>query len=271
VPLARVAVCRLAARYRRVEVNGIRWTCDVPFQSWTKHFRGVAQLETTEQLEAGALPDGYNIPVDLDVSCTGMSVPYDYATAHLEQSWATRHYEQHISVEGELRYGDQSVAISGTGLRDHSWGPRDYTKLGYSTWIQGQFPTSGRSFMVVRVTGVPPSPELTYGLTSDRDGQYQAIPSELRIARVFQDADEDYEFSLITADGTVSTIKGQILRSTRCSFHGAAQMVLGIDRRPTANHHYVDAFTRFEWDGEVGYGVTEYTVDLYPGNTPPPV
>jgi hypothetical protein len=96
-------------------------------------------------------------------------------------------------------------------------------------------------------------------------------PRELSIARESQDADEDYEFQFATQDGTVSTIKGEILRSTRCSFHRAAQMVLAIDRRPITNHHYVDAFTRFEWDGRVGYGVTEYTVDLYPGGKPPGV
>lgn|GEM_PF-6342705 len=265
LPDGRWLVSRSTAPQRDVngvEINGIRWTCDVPFERWTKRFQGGAHLVTLGELEAGALPDGEHVAVELAVTATGMSATYDWGTPRLDQSWAIGHYEQHIEVTGTLRYGDQILEIDGTGLRDHSWGPRDYTKLGSSTWIQGQFPESGRCFMVARVTGVPPKPELVHALTVDRNGRQEATVSELQIARRFEDADDGYEFELVGEDGTKSTVRAAILRSTRCSFHGAAQLVLGIDRRAPAHHHYVDAFTRFEWGGEVGYGVTEYTVDL---------
>jgi hypothetical protein len=245
-----------------VEINGIQWRCDVPFQSWTKRFNGAAYLVTTEELEAGPLPDGSKVAVQLELECRGMSGTYDWGTDHLEQSWATGHYEQHCTFTGQLRFDGETVPFNGTGLRDHSWGPRDYTKLGSSTWISAQFPQSGRHFMVARVTGVPPAPELVFGVAGDRDRHGEVTPSDLLIARRFQDADRSYELQLTAPDSTVSTIQAEILRSTRCSFHGQAQMILGIDNRPIANHHYVDGFTRFDWDGEIGYGVTEYTVDL---------
>jgi hypothetical protein len=252
-----------------VAVNGVEWICDVPFHRWTKRFRGAAQLVSAQQLAAGAIRDGHHVMVELELACEGMSVTYDFGAAELDQEWATGHYEQHLAISGSLRYGSEVLELHGTGLRDHSWGPRDYSKIGYTTWLHGQFPESGRSFMAVRVTGVPPAPEFTYAIVCDRDGVEEATPAGLPIARAVEETEADFTFELTTADGTVTTMKAEILRATRCSFQGPAQLVLGTDRGPLTNHDYVDAFTRFEWDGEVGYGVVERTVDRYPGAEPP--
>ncbi len=37
--------------------------------------------------------------------------------------------------------------------------------------------------------------------------------------------------------------------------------MIGNHAGPAIDHDDVDAFTRFTWDGEVGYGLTERTVD----------
>jgi hypothetical protein len=252
-----------------VAVNAVEWICKVPFQSWIMRFRGAAQIVTTEQLAAGPVPDGYHIPVDLALTCEGISVAYDFGAAEMDQSWGTGHYEQNMRLTGSLRYGDETVEIDGTGLRDHSWGPRDYSQIGSTTWIHGQFPDSGRSFMAVRVSGLPPKPELNYAITCDRDGVAAATTDPLPVVTTVAGTETDLAFELTTADGTVTQITAEILRATRCSFQGPAQLILGTDPGPLTNHDYVDAFVRLRWDGERGYGVLERTVDRYPGAESP--
>lgn len=254
-----------------VAVNGVEWACDVPFQSWTMRFRGAARLITTDELRSGAIADGYHVPVDIELVADAISAAYDYGAAKVDQAWGHGHYEQNMHFVGSLRYGNEVVPIEGTGLRDHSWGPRDYHQIGVTTWVHGQFRDSGRCFMAVRVTGLPPKPELNRAITCDREGVYEATTSPLPTIDRVEDAETDLEFELVTADGTPTRIKCQVLRATRCSFQGAAQLVLGTDRGPRTNHDYVDAFARFDWDGEIGYGVLERTVDRYPGSVAPPI
>ena len=251
-----------------VAVNGMRWVCDVPFQRWTKRFCGGAQLVTDAELADGALRDGDHVPVEFDLSCEAMSPAFDFGEAMADQAWATGHYEQHVRIAGTLRFGGETLEISGTGLRDHSWGPRDYRRIGYTTWLNAQFPESGRALMAVRATGVPPAPSLAFATVYD-DGQLlAATAADLPMAHSVEDAEAGFSFAL-TVNGSETLVKCETLRATRASFLGPASLVLGTDQRPTCNHDYIDTFARFTWDGEVGYGIVDRTVDRYPGSEPP--
>jgi hypothetical protein len=57
----------------------------------------------------------------------------------LEETMALGHYEQFILLEGALQVGDQRYPIGGGGLRDHSWGPRDWAGPLYYRWITASF------------------------------------------------------------------------------------------------------------------------------------
>jgi hypothetical protein len=57
----------------------------------------------------------------------------------LEETMALGHYEQFILLDGVLRVGDQEYPVSGGGLRDHSWGPRDWAGPLYYRWISASF------------------------------------------------------------------------------------------------------------------------------------
>ncbi|GAA4471184.1 DUF7064 domain-containing protein [Phytohabitans houttuyneae] len=57
----------------------------------------------------------------------------------LEDSLAIGHYEQFIHVDGELAAGDLSLRLRGGGLRDHSWGPRDWAGPVLYRWITAAF------------------------------------------------------------------------------------------------------------------------------------
>ena len=57
----------------------------------------------------------------------------------LEESMALGHYEQFILNAGTLRLGGNEYPIAGGGLRDHSWGPRDWSGPLYYRWISASF------------------------------------------------------------------------------------------------------------------------------------
>lgn len=243
-------------------VCGISFRCDEPFVKWTKRFHGGGRLVSGAEMRAGPLTDGETVPVEMELVFTAMSPPFDLGTGTLDQPWAVGHYEQHHHVTGWIAFAGERYDISGTGLRDHSWGARHYDEIGLTTWLHGQFPESGRSMMAVLVTGKPPRPPFTYACVSDANSVTAAVPSPLPTARTLSQSEEGYEFELTLADGSKSTIKATIVNPLRAALVGASEIALGTHAAPGANHHYIDAFTRFEWDGEVGYGITERTVDL---------
>jgi hypothetical protein len=190
-----------------------------------------------------------------------MSPPFDFGTDHLDQDWAVGHYEQHGRLTGELRVAGERYEIAGTGLRDHSWGPRDYRRIGTTTWLHAQFPDGGRSLMAVLVTGVPPRPPFSVATIGNADTIRHVSAEGLPLADDLAAAEADYAFTLNGED-----VRATVVNPLRAALVGAAEIALGTHAAPGANHHYIDAFTRFEWGGEVGYGLTERSVDLQGGN-----
>jgi hypothetical protein len=150
------------------------------------------------------------------------------------------------------------VSLVGTGLRDHSWGPRDYAQIGSTAWIHGQFPDSGRTFMAVAVTGRPPRPQFTHAVAGDAGHSARATVGALPLL-VGADGDPSAPYEL-ALNGTA--IRAEVLRTVRMAFVGPTEIALGRHRGERVNHDYLIAFTRFEWNGEIGYGVTDRTVEL---------
>lgn len=58
----------------------------------------------------------------------------------LEATMAVGHYEQFILVEGEVVLDGRRLAVRGGGLRDHSWGPRDWAGPLFYRWVTAAFP-----------------------------------------------------------------------------------------------------------------------------------
>lgn len=245
-------------------IGGITYRCDKPFVQWTKRFHGGVRLLDGEEFRTGPLKDNIHFPAEFEFTCLSMSPPFDYGemtAEHAEACAWSSHYEQHYEMSGYLNFQGKRYELAGTGMRDHSWGSRDYHLVGCSTWYHGQFPGSGRSFMTVLVTGLAPKPAFSFSSVTNRHSVSVAKAIGVEVAKNRTDCDADYEFQLITEKGT-STIKAQILNSPRASLMGTSEIGLGTFSRHEANHHYVNAFTRFEWDGEIGYGLSDRSFDI---------
>lgn len=76
------------------------------------------------------------VEVDLEVTGHGASFGTngDDPASYVEETMALGHYEQFIRVEGTLAVDGRRIPLSGTGLRDHSWGPRDWAGPHWYRW-----------------------------------------------------------------------------------------------------------------------------------------
>ena len=233
--------------------------CEQPYRRWTMTFDGDARLLTRAELHEQPVADGEHTPVRLQLDIEALGPAYDFGEQHLDQSWGHGHYEQPLSYKGTIQVGDEEqITLAGTGLRDHSWGPRDYAQIGSTAWIHGQFPTSGRTFMAVAVTGRPPRPQFTYAVAGDAERCERATVGALPLIGDEGDVHAPYELEL---NGTL--IRAEVLDTVRMAFVGPTEIALGRHRGERVNHDYLIAFTRFQWEGEIGYGVTDRTVELH--------
>jgi hypothetical protein len=235
--------------------------CQEPYRRCAISYRGAARLITGAELREAPVADGEHVPVELELECHALGPAYDFGEEKLDQSWGTGHYEQPFRCRGQLEYGGERIELDGTGLRDHSWGPRDYAQIGSTAWIHGQFPESGRTFMAVMVTGKPPRPPFRYAVVGDAQRVEPSTVSGLPILTRRDDAATGYELDL-EAGGAPQRVTAEIVGSLDMAFIGPAEIALGRHRGPGVNHDYVISFTRFEWGGEVGYGVTDRTIEL---------
>ena len=109
--------------------RGLSPGCVVPFRNWEIGYRGPAQdiADAAILLERRkARPPGWYAPATLD-----MTVDFNaLSDPHYAANGARGHFEQTGSVRGNITLtgaGDrESFTVSGFGVRDKSWGPRDW-------------------------------------------------------------------------------------------------------------------------------------------------
>lgn len=261
---------------RGVSVCGVSFECEEPYAKWVTRFRGGARLVSGGELRAGPLTDGLHIPVDLELVCTAFGPPYDFGAPKLETDWGHGHYEQAMSISGHLSFGGKTVQLRGEGHRDHSWGARDYRTVGgRTTWMHGHFP-SGRWFGFLNVPGLPSGKPFAHAVTGDAQQANVVQVTGYTLATTPDQALEDFELKVSGADG-ISTIRAQVLSNWGWHFTsdlpggviaqslerpGATELCLGRHAPPVASHSVFETYVRYDWDGEIGYGLTERTVFL---------
>lgn len=104
------------------------WTCTEPLKTWriTTEGRGVLLADPADAFH-GEKGEPVDIAIDLEWRGTAEVFPYS----------ATTRYEQAAWITGEMRIGDETIAVDCPGERDHSWGVRDW-------WLFPWIWTSGR-------------------------------------------------------------------------------------------------------------------------------
>ncbi|MEM8768211.1 MAG: hypothetical protein AAGE43_12245 [Pseudomonadota bacterium] len=108
-----------------LNVGHLSINCQAPFKNWKVAYTGPAQ----DIVDAAILltpskerPEGWFEPAELamnvDFRCT--------SDPHYAAQGEHGHFEQSGHVTGEIRLGDEVFKVDGYGVRDKSWGPRDW-------------------------------------------------------------------------------------------------------------------------------------------------
>ena len=105
--------------------GGLTLNCIKPHQRWQICYSGPAQdiPDAAILLERSkSRPDGWFTPANLE-----MDLSFDCLTEpHFAASGERGHFEQSGHVTGHVELGGERWQVDGYGVRDKSWGPRDW-------------------------------------------------------------------------------------------------------------------------------------------------
>jgi hypothetical protein len=236
--------------------------CRSPFKHWRIAYDGPAEdiHDAAILLERKKLrPDNWFTPANL-------SMAVDFHTLsepHYAQAGERGHFEQTGRVTGTIRLGTETFNVAGFGVRDKSWGPRD--------WGAGVAPVAAPA------TGgkaVGPAPfvnwfsmnfgaDLALGGAAVRgadgtmrgsgwfhaDGKHEDLSDVLIESRYRADSiwHTDVHLTGRTASGRVLDVSGKVLTvcPTKIPMRGGATFVN-------------EGLAEFTLDGRTGYGIAEH-------------
>jgi hypothetical protein len=240
--------------------------CIQPWNRWRMKMDGAGVLVTADQLEQGLLADGVFVPADWELEWTGAAPTWDVGAEMAQQTWGRVHYSQVCRVVGEISCDGSTYAFSGSGLRDHTRGRRDFRTIDRHVWLYGYFPGSRRTFQVLDNATRADAGGHRLAVAAICAGPGQALESvELVDSPMLPDLaaapDGPFRFSL-RGDGRSADIAAVALARTMPYGLGGINENLVGKEPDIATHYYYESFTTFEWDGEVGYGLTERSVPV---------
>jgi len=175
-----------------------------------------------------------------------------------ETSFAKAHYEQHGTVKGQIVVGDEAITIDGLGLRDKSWGPRHWQALYWYRWLPMVF--SPDFAMMLSVIGRDAEGTGIRAGGMVLEGDEYKILEDCRIESTW---DENlYQTGMTCWAKTTDreyNITGDVL-----------SMIPLRSRRKTPDGEQLltritEAMTRYECDGQVGIGMSEYLDQIIDG------
>jgi hypothetical protein len=103
--------------------------CLEPFQRWQVQYDGPAQDIANAEilLERSKLrPDGWFTPAQLKMDINFECITKPHYAANSAANGERGHFEQSGRVTGSVSLDEQTWEVSGYGVRDKSWGPRDW-------------------------------------------------------------------------------------------------------------------------------------------------
>lgn len=249
-----------------LSVGDLTLACKSPFEHWTIAYNGPAQdiNDATILLERSKLrPEGWFKPANLNMKLDFKALFPPHYAADGDHG----HFEQTGEVSGNIKIDDEVFSVRGLGVRDKSWGPRDWG-AGTNTREKDK----GESTDTNSQQGPAPfvnwfsmnfGPDLAMGGSCFRqpDGQVRGsgwiqtegktedlvdvtITSEYQPSSILHTA---IILTAKTASGKPVQVNGKILTvcPTKIPMPGGATFVN-------------EGLAEFEYDGKTGYGISEH-------------
>lgn len=237
--------------------NGtLTFRCDAPLSRWTVRAEAMARPTTRASLAAGLLSDGPVVPLSFEYRFDALTPMWDLGAADMSgQSWALTHYEQAGRVAGRLRFGDTAYDLAGTGMRDHSHGPRNFAHFRRGSWTHAEFP-SGRVFAALRMWSNDDEVALNRAFISNGGSLREATPIDVP---TLEGPAGDSERVVVRLDdrGTVAEIEVEVLHAKTMTLAEPNEILYGVDVTDPRIKIINEAVVRCRWDGEEGWGLCE--------------
>ncbi|MET0658330.1 MAG: hypothetical protein ABW110_09280 [Steroidobacteraceae bacterium] len=247
----------------------LRVRCEQPFRRFVAEFDGMVQRTTRQAITAEVVKDTVSEWVKLRVVFDAAAPIHGKQAEKKNRADGSFHTEQIGRITGEMTVAGNKIALSGTGVRDHSSGVREYGKVISHQWIHGLFP-SGLAFSVLmyRTTTNPEARAVNIFRGDGSPLEYVELvehsdyPDLDTAPGVFKaDPLEDPHFRsgrlvLRTSKGPLS-IQWQLVHTHAITYVDPCEELNGTDRsRPNAVQ-MCDAPAIFTCNGERGAGLFE--------------
>ena len=249
--------------------GGLTITLDEAHKKWRIQYEGSAQdiVDASVLLQRSKLrPEGWFTAATLSMDLTFDCITEPHFT-HSEDgsTGAYGHFEQSGRVRGQIKLSDQSWQVDGYGVRDKSWGPRD--------WGAGQRNTNKASKPIFSTAGAAdpfvnwfsmnfgessalggscfrqPSGEMKGAGWIQRDGLSKKLKNVVMTSEYDADSILHKRVRLTGSieDGEDIVIEGQVLSvcPTKVPMPGGATFIN-------------EGLVQFEWAGKTGYGIAEH-------------
>jgi hypothetical protein len=252
--------------------------CEQPFRRWRTTYDGTAQRFAAREMMDGTISYGprVHMKLDLEIECVtpiwvagrniskaDLEAKKRAESARHGSTGFSSHYEQLYRARGQLTADGKSFEIGGTGIRDHSRGPRDLSNFGSHQLFSCYF-QSGRGFGLMR--------------NFDREGNevwndaYVVEDGRIRSARVLEATEltnletrgARIVVRLDLGNGEVATIEGEQQTAILLRMAYPNNSFAGVNRSQDSVWGPIlsEGHTRFVWDGETSYGQTERSSPL---------
>jgi hypothetical protein len=240
-------------------------TIEEPLHRWRLRFDGAGERTTPDATGRGPVGAGPSVPLSFDVTLTAAGPLWDLfaATGMDHLSWAGMHHEQNTRSRGTMRVDGAEWDLDGYGFRDHSTGPRDFTRLGGDRFWGFVSPTTGRGCQGIMVWNRDGELELSSGAyyLGDEVELIDGGISLTGLADTFGNPTE-LEIAFTRADGQTLAATGRILHTVTISILDPNSNVNGtwLEGDPLI---LAESQVRFDWpDGDVLYGHLERVARL---------
>ena len=168
------------------------------------------------------------------------------AASQHEMEFAKGHYEQHHRARGTLEIAGRRFDVDGLGLRDHSWGPRYWQAPAWYRWLTANF-GADLGFMASVVASKDGS-ESRGGFV--HRGRELVLVKQVELETGWADPEHVHDtlrLRLHCADGSTLAVEGRVL-----------SLIPLRNRRAGQTTRISEGMTRWECDGRIGYGLSEY-------------
>ena len=238
-----------------MDAGGMKFEILEPLLKHRSTFEGGAVFLTNPSQMADPSNAFRNNPkkrVTVDITHEGVGPVYGSAGSQPdadseERSFARAHYEQHMRTYGTITVDGETLQIDGTGLRDHSWGPRYWQAIHSYRWLTCTFgPDLG--IMVSEITREEDGPRAQNGVVIRGEGFDRIVKVDLDSE--FSEGERHHKrmtARIGTQSGEELVIEGHVLGYIPLR-----------NRRANMITHIGEGMTEYKMGDRTALGISEY-------------